>query len=79
MGRRNHIVVAAAQANPTARIIWALLAHDRQYDAGRMMRRLITTPAVLSVQWQDFDKEHRLHRQSWRDSEAGQTVTGKTR
>ncbi|MFM5522547.1 IS110 family RNA-guided transposase [Aeromonas jandaei] len=33
MGRRNHNVAAVAQANKTARIVWALLAHDRQYDA----------------------------------------------
>lgn len=31
--RRNHNVAAVAQANKTARIIWALLAHDREYDA----------------------------------------------
>ena len=33
MGRRNHNVAAVAQANKTARIVWALLAHDREYDA----------------------------------------------
>jgi len=33
MGRRNHNVAAVAQANKTARIVWALLVHDRQYDA----------------------------------------------
>ena len=33
MGRRNPNVAAVAQANKTARIVWALLAHDRQYDA----------------------------------------------
>lgn len=33
MGRRNHNVAAVAQANKTARIIWALLAHGREYDA----------------------------------------------
>ncbi|HHQ4636962.1 IS110 family transposase [Aeromonas veronii] len=33
MARRNPNVAAVAQANKTARIIWALLAHDRKYDA----------------------------------------------
>ena len=33
MARRNHNVAAVAQANKTARIVWALLAHDRKYDA----------------------------------------------
>lgn len=33
MGRRNRNVATVAQANKTARIVWALLAHDRQYDA----------------------------------------------
>ncbi|WP_270792890.1 IS110 family transposase [Aeromonas sp. QDB21] len=33
MARRNLNVAAVAQANKTARIVWALLAHDRQYDA----------------------------------------------
>ena len=33
MGRRNHNVAAVALANKNARIIWALLAHDREYDA----------------------------------------------
>ncbi|GAC1430877.1 MAG: hypothetical protein NVSMB6_29590 [Burkholderiaceae bacterium] len=31
--RRPHNVVAVAMANKTARTIWALLAHDRQYNA----------------------------------------------
>lgn len=31
MARRNPNVAAVAQANKTARIIWALLAHDRKY------------------------------------------------
>ena len=33
MARRNPNVAAVAQANKTARIICALLAHDRKYDA----------------------------------------------
>ncbi|WP_429051293.1 IS110 family transposase [Aeromonas veronii] len=33
MARRNHNVAAVAQVNKTARIVWALLAHDRKYDA----------------------------------------------
>ncbi len=33
MARRNPNVAAVAQANKTARIVWALLAHDRNYDA----------------------------------------------
>lgn len=33
MARRNHNVAAVAQANKTARIVWALLAYDRKYDA----------------------------------------------
>ncbi|WP_270829256.1 IS110 family transposase [Aeromonas sp. QDB20] len=33
MARRNPNVAAVAQANKTARIIWALPAHDRKYDA----------------------------------------------
>jgi transposase len=32
--RRNKNVAAVALANKNARIIWALLAHDRRYDAG---------------------------------------------
>lgn len=33
MGRRNKNVAAAALANKNARIVWALLAHDRDYNA----------------------------------------------
>ncbi len=33
MGRRNQNVAAVALANKNARIIWALLAHDRDYEA----------------------------------------------
>lgn len=33
MGRRNKNVAAVALANKNARIIWALLAHDRDYAA----------------------------------------------
>jgi len=33
MGRRNKNVAAVALANKNARIIWALLAHDREYQA----------------------------------------------
>ncbi len=33
MVRRNHNVAALAQANKTARIVWALLANDRDFDA----------------------------------------------
>ena len=33
MARRNHNVAAVAQANKTARIVWALLANDREFDA----------------------------------------------
>jgi transposase len=32
--RRNRNVAAVALANKNARIVWALLAHDRQYEAG---------------------------------------------
>lgn len=32
--RRNANVAAVAQANKTARIVWALLVHDRQFRAG---------------------------------------------
>jgi len=32
--RRNKNVAAVALANKNARIVWALLAHDRQYEAG---------------------------------------------
>jgi hypothetical protein len=31
MGRRNKNVAAVALANKNARIVWALLAHDREY------------------------------------------------
>ena len=31
MGRRNKNVAAVALANKNARIVWALLAHDRNY------------------------------------------------
>lgn len=34
VSRRNKNVAAIALANKNARIVWALLAHDRQYDAG---------------------------------------------
>ena len=33
MERRNHNVAAVALANKHARIVWALLAHDREFDA----------------------------------------------
>ncbi len=33
MARRNHNVAAVAPANKTARIVWALLANDREFDA----------------------------------------------
>jgi transposase len=33
MGRRNKNVAAVALANKNARIVWALLAHDRDYTA----------------------------------------------
>ena len=32
--RRNKNVAAVALANKNARIVWALLAHDRQFQAG---------------------------------------------
>jgi transposase len=32
--RRNHNIAAVALANKNARIIWALLAHDREYQSG---------------------------------------------
>ena len=32
--RRNKNVAAVALANKNARIVWALLAHDRRYEAG---------------------------------------------
>jgi transposase len=32
--RRNHNIAAVALANKNARIIWALLAHDRDYQSG---------------------------------------------
>ena len=34
LGRRNKNVAAVALANKNARIVWALLAHDRRYAAG---------------------------------------------
>ena len=34
VNRRNKNVAAVALANKNARIAWALLAHDRQFDAG---------------------------------------------
>ncbi|AMQ42295.1 hypothetical protein AMS64_07855 [Aeromonas veronii] len=33
MARRNHNVASIAQANKTARIVWTLLANDREFDA----------------------------------------------
>ena len=36
VSRRNKNVAAVALANKTARIVWALLAHDRHYEAGYM-------------------------------------------
>jgi poly-gamma-glutamate capsule biosynthesis protein CapA/YwtB (metallophosphatase superfamily) len=32
--RRNKNVAAVALANKNARIVWALLAHDRSYEPG---------------------------------------------
>jgi hypothetical protein len=32
LGRRNKNVAAVALANKNARIVWALLAHDRDYE-----------------------------------------------
>jgi transposase len=40
--RRNANVAAVAQANKTARIVWALLVHDREFRAGY-------TPAMAAV------------------------------
>ena len=34
MGRRNPNIVAVALANKNARTVWALLAHDRNYESG---------------------------------------------
>ena len=34
MGRRHKNVVAVALANKNARIVWARLAHDREYNTG---------------------------------------------
>jgi transposase len=34
VNRRNKNVAAVALANKNARIAWALLAHERQFDAG---------------------------------------------
>ena len=34
LGRRNKNVAAVALANKNARIVWALLAHDRDYQSG---------------------------------------------
>ncbi len=34
VSRRNKNVAAVALANKNARIVWALLAHDRQFDEG---------------------------------------------
>jgi transposase len=34
IGRRHKNVAAVALANKNARIVWALLAHDRDYQAG---------------------------------------------
>ncbi|MBP4050785.1 IS110 family transposase, partial [Chromobacterium violaceum] len=31
LGRRNRNISAVALANKNARVVWALLAHDRQY------------------------------------------------
>ena len=33
MGRRNKNVATVALANKNARVVWALLAHDRKYTA----------------------------------------------
>jgi transposase len=33
MERRNYNVAAVALANKNARIVWALLAHDREFEA----------------------------------------------
>jgi transposase len=38
-GRRNPNVAAVALANKNARIVWALLAHDRDYQFGYVSAR----------------------------------------
>ncbi|WP_199154717.1 IS110 family transposase [Chromobacterium sp. ASV23] len=40
VNRRNKNVAAVALANKNARIVWALLAHDRQYQAGYIPTKL---------------------------------------
>ena len=42
--RRNANIAAVALANKNARIVWALLAHDRQYQNGYVSART-TAPA----------------------------------
>ena len=37
--RRNPNIAAVALANKNARIVWALLAHDRHYQAGYVSAR----------------------------------------
>jgi transposase len=41
--RRNHNIAAVALANKNARIIWALLAHDRDYQSGYRAARAEVT------------------------------------
>ena len=38
--RRHHNIAAVALANKNARIVWALLAHDRDYHSGYVSRRV---------------------------------------
>jgi transposase len=46
--RRNLNIAAVALANKNARIVWALLAHDRDYQAGYMSQRSRATLAVAA-------------------------------
>jgi transposase len=40
LGRRHPNIAACALANRTARVAWALLAHDRRYEAGYLSTRV---------------------------------------
>ncbi len=39
LARRNRNIAAVALANKNARIVWALLAHQREYRASSLLQR----------------------------------------
>ena len=74
-------MAAVALANKNARIVWALLAHDREFrpDYAPATRGRVVRPADRSNSDSDRRSHHRLLRRSCSDGKTGQTVVGKAR